>query len=99
LVHTLPPGTSDEEVWEFAKHERLPVLTMNAADYRGLTEGAGDHHGLILVYRDNDPTKDMTFADIAAVISKIDARFAGRLRGRIIIANEFRQSGRGAGSR
>ena len=52
-------GTSDARCWHHALEERAVVLTTNARDFVALA-ATGAHHGLQLVYRENDPTRDMT---------------------------------------
>ncbi len=48
-------GMSDLRCWRHARAERAVVLTTNARDFVALA-GTGAHHGLLLVYRENDPT-------------------------------------------
>ena len=41
------------------------------ADFRALHDLNADHAGLLLVYRDNDPTRDMTAEDILRAIANL----------------------------
>jgi hypothetical protein len=66
-------GSTDPEVWAFAQRQRAAVLTGNAVDFVRLARNSEHHAGLLLVYRDNDPRRDMSSADIAAAVGNVDA--------------------------
>jgi hypothetical protein len=83
-------GLSDPEVWVFAQQHHAVVLTGNAVDFEPLARAAEHHPGLLLVYRDNDPRRDMTSADIATAVGNAEAANGGVLNGRILVLNQFR---------
>jgi hypothetical protein len=87
----LPPnrGDSDDEVWSRAQASAAAILTGNAVDFRPLAEVLADHHGLLLVYRENDPTRDLRAADIAARIAAIAARYPDGLESLVLVVNTF----------
>ena len=83
-------GSTDPAVWAFAQGQRAVVLTGNAVDFVPLARESEHHSGLLLVYRDNDPGRDMSSADIAAAVAKVDAAFNGAIDGQVLVLNQFR---------
>ena len=47
------------------------------------------HHGLLLVYRDNDPTRDLRAADIAARVAAIVQAYPDGLQSLVLVVNKF----------
>lgn len=84
-------GISDAEVWESAQRHAAVVLTGNAVDFEPLARASERHAGLLLVYRDNDPRRDMTSADIATAVSNVDASCDGTVDGQVLVLNQFRR--------
>ena len=80
---------SDEAVWTRAHGHGAAILTANVVDFLSLAAERPDHHGLLLVYRVNDPTKDLQAADIAARIAAILTRYPAGLRSMILGVNNF----------
>jgi Domain of unknown function (DUF5615) len=83
-------GLADAQVWEFANQQSAVVLTGNAVDFERLAQTSEHHAGLVLVYRDNDPRRDMTAGDIVRAISRIEGANPGGIEGQILAANQFR---------
>jgi hypothetical protein len=83
-------GLGDPEVWAFAQQHHAVVVTGNAVDFEPLARAAEHHAGLLLVYRDNDPRRDMTSADVATAVGYAEAANDGVLTGRILVLNQFR---------
>jgi len=79
-------GRSDTAQLTFAIHEGRVCLTSNYEDYEELhwlvREASGVHTGILVVRRDNDPSRDLTHKGIVAAIRKLEA--AG-----VPIANEY----------
>ena len=82
-------GTPDARCWHHAQVEGAAVLTTNARDFVALA-GTGAHHGLLLVYRENDPTRDMTAKAIAAAVDRVAATYPGGISEQILTLNGFR---------
>lgn len=82
-------GTSDARCWHHARAEGAVILTTNARDFVALA-GTGAHHGLLLVYRENDPTRDMTAKAIAAAVDRVAGTYPGGLSDQILTLNGFR---------
>lgn len=70
-----PPLTGADDAVHFA-HVRVTgqvMLTYNPADFLQLHKQYSDHSGILAVYQDNDPSKDMTYVDIVRAIANVEA--------------------------
>ena len=85
-------GIPDREVWEFAQRSSAVVVTGNAVDFEALARGTEHHAGLLLVYRVNDPQRDMTAADVASAIGNVGAAVGATIDGLVLVLNQFRGS-------
>jgi hypothetical protein len=83
------PGSTDAEVWDRAQSARVALLTGNVTDFLSLARESSGHHGLLLVYRQNDPSKDMRAADIAIAVGAIDAMYPNGIHDMILAVNSF----------
>ncbi|MBI3412341.1 MAG: DUF5615 family PIN-like protein [Planctomycetes bacterium] len=59
--------------FEYAIANSLVLLTKNARDFVELHEMNPDHSGIFIVYQDNDPTKDMSNAELVRAIANVVA--------------------------
>lgn len=84
-------GEPDSIVWAEAQSREAAVATRNARDFVALAGQSRTHHGLLLVYLDNDRRRDMNFGDIATAIDRVDSLTTGRVEGQILILNRFRE--------
>ena len=82
-------GMADVRCWRHAQAEHAVVLTTNARDFVALA-GKGAHHGLLLVYRENDPTRDMTAKDIASAIDRVAETYPDGIAAQVLTLNGFR---------
>jgi hypothetical protein len=82
-------ATSDAEVWSRAQRERAAVLTGNVVDFLRLAGNSVEHHGLLLVYRLNDPMRDMRASEIAARVAAISGRYPAGIAGIVLAVNNF----------
>jgi hypothetical protein len=80
--------TSDDEVWRRAQDAGAAILTGNVVDFLRLVRERPSHHGLLLVYRRNDP-QDLRAAEIAAGIGAIAARYPDGIDDLILAVNDF----------
>jgi hypothetical protein len=89
-------GLSDEGHLRYATEHDLVLLTANAADFLELHEQRmarhESHHGMLLVYRENNPVEDMTLREIAQAINRIE-RSGLPLRNTYYNLNFWRGSG------
>ena len=67
-------GAADEEHLRYATAHSLTVLTANAQDFIDLheewTRKQQRHLGILIVYRENDPTRDMSPQQIAQAVTR-----------------------------
>ena len=70
-------GSSDARHFEYSTLHRFVLVTRNYDDFLELHDvvqaAAGQHHGILVVRADNDPTRDMTDRGIVSAIAKLDS--------------------------
>jgi hypothetical protein len=86
-----PPltGADDDAHFAHARTQGRVVLTYNAMDFLALHRQAPDHPGILVVYQDNDPSKDMTYAEIGRAIANLVA-LGEPVAGGFWVLNRFR---------
>jgi predicted nuclease of predicted toxin-antitoxin system len=81
-------GTSDDEVLKCARQQRRILLTRNCSDFYELHQTTTEHFGILAVYQDADPTKNMSYQAIVNAIANLE--FSGlELTGRFIALNQW----------
>ena len=89
-------GQSDEHHLRYAAEHGLVLLTANAGDFIELQQqwvSRGEsHHGILIVYRENNPVEDMTLQEIAQAVKQIE-RSGLSLRNSCYNLNFWRGSG------
>lgn len=69
-------GVADSEHLHYAAARGLSLLTGNAEDFIALHNQwiaqQLEHSGILIVYRENNPIRDMSFHQIAQAVSKIE---------------------------
>jgi predicted nuclease of predicted toxin-antitoxin system len=88
-------GQPDAVHFGYATSRDLILLTKNPRDFEELHTRYPEHPGILSVYQDNDPTKDMSVADIVRAIQNIIAAGAP-IAGQFIPLNAWRYVGRKA---
>ena len=83
-------GEPDHRCWRHAQEQDAAVVTLNVVDFVRLAEATEGHAGLLLVYRENDPTRDMSAASIAVAVARVADTYRDGLRGAIVVLNQFR---------
>ncbi len=66
-------GAKDEEHFAFAAANGLAIITKNASDFKDLHDVDPNHAGILAVYQDNDPGRDMGAGDIVKAIANLEA--------------------------
>ena len=66
-------GEDDEVHFGFAAATGLTIITKNPADFKALHDLDQRHSGVLGVYQDNDPSRDMSNADIVRAIRNLEA--------------------------
>jgi len=69
-------GVADEEHMRYAVANGLVLLTANAGDFADLhaewTARRQRHNGILIVYRENNPARDMSFEQIADAATQVE---------------------------
>ena len=81
-------GQTDNVVLASAFQERRIVLTMNCRDFLELHEATNAHTGIIGIYKDRDPRKNMTFAAIATALANLSAS-GWEFEGHFVVLNAW----------
>ncbi len=71
---TIPPLTGADDVEHLAHAiaaERV-LLTFNPRDFKRLHDQNKRHPGILAVYQDNNPAKDMNYRDIVRAIANLE---------------------------
>src|SRR5260370_36908215 len=70
-------GGSDPKHLEYAVRNALAFLTRNYKDFPDLHDlvlsAGGGHLGILIVYAENDPRRDLTPRGIATAVSRLEA--------------------------
>ena len=66
-------GTAVPEVFDLAQSLERVLLTHNTEDFHELHRERSGHRGIMAVYRDADPRKNMNHAQIAAAIRRLES--------------------------
>ncbi len=82
-------GHSDKEHFEYCRKKDLVLLTANPSDFLELHIQNPKHAGLLLVYQDNNPKKDLTFQNMVRIIQKIIKQKIP-LKNQFIVLNHYR---------
>jgi predicted nuclease of predicted toxin-antitoxin system len=83
-------GTADPAVFDLAQSLERVLLTHNVEDFHELHRQRPGHHGIIAVYRDADPRKNMSYAQIAAAIRRLETLRA-TIAGGFHVLNHWRR--------
>jgi hypothetical protein len=84
-------GEADSRCWRHDQEHGATALTMNAVDFVRLAEATDGHAGLLLVCRENDPTRDLSAASIVAAVAREVESYREGLDGAIAVLNQFRR--------
>jgi len=70
-----PPLTGEDDATHFAHAKAVgcAILTLNPRDFKELHDQDPDHPGILAVYQDNDPVKDMNYRQIVQAISNLES--------------------------
>jgi predicted nuclease of predicted toxin-antitoxin system len=82
-------GKADPVHFQYAATEGFVLLTKNPDDFEALHRANAQHAGILAVYQDNDPKRDMSYAEIVRAIANLEN--AGiELQGTFHILNQWR---------
>ena len=86
-------GEDDDVHFGFAAAHGLTLITKNPADFKALHDLGQRHSGIFAVYQDNDPSRDMSNADMVRAIRNLEgaAQQGGPpIQGEFHILNDWR---------
>jgi hypothetical protein len=66
-------GVDDDEHLRYAVTHGLTVLTKNCRDFLALHKQDNSHSGILGVYQDNDPNRDMNYQEIVDAVGRMEA--------------------------
>jgi len=86
-----PPltGADDAVHLAHAQHAQRAILTFNPRDFKELHDQNPDHAGILVVYQDNDPIRDMSYRQIVQAIVNLES-LGVNIAGRFWSLNAFR---------
>ena len=82
-------GAADATHLDHARAVDRAILTLNARDFKALHDRDADHAGILAVYQDNDPTRDMRYVDIVQAIGNLE-NTVPQIAGGFWILNAYR---------
>ncbi len=65
-------GRNDEVHFRYATENNLILVTKNPDDFLELHQTNSQHAGILLVYQDNDPERDMNHTDMVRAIANLE---------------------------
>ena len=69
-------GAPDEDHLRYAADRGLVLMSANAGDFvhlnRNWVESRTGHSGILVVYRENNPARDMSFREIAEAVGAVE---------------------------
>jgi predicted nuclease of predicted toxin-antitoxin system len=66
-------GCSDSVVLDYARQNDRVVLTQNCDDFEALHENDPNHPGILVIYKNDDYSKDLSFKAIVRSIANLEA--------------------------
>lgn len=78
----------DSVVLDAARQNERVLLTRNCDDFHQLHQANPEHSGILAVYQDSDPAKNMSYKNIVEAIANLESvEYA--LRNQFVILNEW----------
>jgi hypothetical protein len=65
-------GEEDDVHFGFAAAHGLAIVAKNPADFKALHDLDQRHSGILAVYQDNDPSRDMSNTDMVRAIRNLE---------------------------
>ncbi|MGB5596655.1 MAG: DUF5615 family PIN-like protein [Crocosphaera sp.] len=75
-------GLADNLVFDYARQNDCVLVTYNCDDYEKLHEINENHSGILGIYKNNNPARDMNYKSIVQAIANLEAAS-------IPLANQF----------
>jgi uncharacterized protein with PIN domain len=81
-------SVDDKEVLEFSVQQKRVLLTRNCNDFLELHQLNSNHFGILAVYQDSDPLKNMSYQAIVQAIGNLEASDLN-LSGQFVVLNQW----------
>lgn len=82
-------GFPDEQVLDFARQQSRVVLTRNCKDFLALHQSNSLHPGILAVYQEENPERNMGYRDVVRAIENLQV--AGmELANQFVALNQWR---------
>jgi predicted nuclease of predicted toxin-antitoxin system len=81
-------GISDASVMELARVQQRVLLTRNCDDFLAIHQGNPEHSGILAIYQDADPMKNMSYAAIVKAIDNLQNTGLS-LKGQFVVLNQY----------
>lgn len=81
-------GIPDTSVMELARVQQRVLLTRNCDDFLAIHEAKPQHFGVLAVYQDADPMKNMSYGAIVKAIANLQSTGLS-LQGQFIVLNQY----------
>lgn len=75
VVTPAEAGTSkvaDQLHFRYALTHQLVLLTKDTMDFQSYHDANPEHPGVLVIYQDNDPHRDMTYNDVVRAIANLE---------------------------
>jgi predicted nuclease of predicted toxin-antitoxin system len=66
-------GSSDSDVLAYAQQQNRTLLTRNCNDFYELHQSISQHPGILAIYQDADPRKNMSYQAIVKAVANLQA--------------------------
>lgn len=90
-VESREKGTDDPPIWQYAQEHGLVVLTANPPDFEALAKATPSHRGLLVVYGEGVPRKQLRPTDIAEAVEYVREILGEKLEGHVLTLNAWRR--------
>jgi predicted nuclease of predicted toxin-antitoxin system len=82
-------SVADSGVLSYAIRESRVLLTRNCGDFLALSRVVGSHAGILAIYQDADPSKNMSYTDIVRAIRNLEESEV-LIEGEFVVLNAWR---------
>ncbi len=81
-------SSPDDQILAFARQNQRVLLTRNCSDFQELHQANSSHPGILAVYQNADPSKNMSYQNIVnSIANLIDANLF--LENKFIVLNQW----------
>ncbi len=81
-------GMLDASVMELARVQQRVLLTRNCNDFLAIHQENPEHSGILAIYQDADPMKNMSYAAIVKAIDNLQNTELS-LKGQFVVLNQY----------